>query len=74
MFETSVLSEKIEDLEASRRLLMSQGNMKNTRLDTLLKREGLCASIHQGIQNGALARDFSFGAMGDILAWRITDV
>jgi hypothetical protein len=70
----AVLSKRISDLDGSARLLMVQGNTKNTRLKSLLKRESLCAAIHQGIQNGALARDFSFGAMGDILAWRITDV
>lgn len=65
---------RIKDLEASARLLTSQGNTKNTRLNSLLKRESLCAAIHEGLQVGALARDFSFGAMGDILSWRITDV
>lgn len=65
---------KIDDLESSFRLLKSHGNGKNTRFTSLLKRESLCAAISQGLQHGALARDFHFGAMGDILGWRITDV
>jgi Protein of unknown function (DUF3723) len=65
---------KQKDYEESVKLLMTEGNTKNSRLISLLKRESLCQAISKGLRISALARDFTFGAMGEILSWRITDV